>query len=106
VAVPFLDRGPGLTVALMATGFGALGMFATYFALSQEVSGRHQGKVTGSLGFVNAIYLGAVFPSQGRIIDIFGSSERVLATAGLPAVVALVTVLLFWPRDREAAHSP
>jgi ACS family hexuronate transporter-like MFS transporter len=103
VAVPFLGRGPGLTAALLATGFGALGMFATYFALSQELSARHQGKVTGSLGFINAIYLGVVFPSQGRIIDLFGSSERVLATAGLPAVAALVAVLVFWPRERAGA---
>ena len=59
--------GGKLTAAvLLLTGFGALGLFATYFALSQEVSGRHQGKVTGVLGAVNAVWLAVAFEGQGR----------------------------------------
>jgi ACS family hexuronate transporter-like MFS transporter len=99
--VPVLDAGPALAAALLVTAFGALGLFATYFALSQELSAKHQGKVTGTLGAVNAVYLGVVFPSQGRVSDLFGSYERVLASSGVPAVVAVLAVALFWPRERK-----
>jgi ACS family hexuronate transporter-like MFS transporter len=104
--VPFLGREAVLTVVFV-TGFGALGLFATYFALSQEVSGRHQGKVSGSLGLVNSLYLGAVYVVQGAITDALRNRyEWVLSVAGVPALVAFLVVLCFWPRDRDPAHSP
>ncbi len=106
VALPFVGRDLVLPVVFV-TGFGALGMFATYFALSQEVSGRHQGKVTGSLSLVNAVYLGVVYVIEGAAADALRSHyEWVLALAGIPALVAFLVVLLFWPRDRDQAHSP
>ena len=99
-SVPFLDRSFILTAALLTVGFGGLGLFATYFALSQELSAKHQGKVTGTLGAVNALYLGFVFPLQGKLIDLLGTREPILASASIPAVFAVVAVLLFWPRSK------
>ncbi len=106
VAVPFLDRGPLLTIALLTVGFGGLGLFATYFALSQELSAKHQGKVTGTLGAVNAIYLGFVFPYQGALIDKFQTVKPVLATASIPAVIAAIAVLVFWPKSTLPLTAP
>ncbi|HVK15897.1 MAG TPA: MFS transporter [Fimbriiglobus sp.] len=103
--MPFLGRDAVLAV-IFVTGFGALGLFATYFALSQEVSGRHQGKVTGTLGLLNSIYLGIVYVVQGAVTDSLRDRyEWVLAVAGIPALVAFLTVLIFWPRDRDQSHS-
>ena len=98
-ALPWLPAGSLMTAALLMFGFGALGLFPTYFALSQEVSGRHQGKVTGSLGFINAIYLAAMFRLQGGWNDANGSYLPVLTTAWVAPAVALVVLLLFWRRN-------
>ena len=49
VVVAALPRGLGQMAALFALGFGALGLFPIYYALSQEISNRHQGKVTATL---------------------------------------------------------
>jgi len=106
VAVPFLDRGPLLTAALLTIGFGGLGLFATYFALSQELSAKHQGKVTGTLGAVNAIYLGFVFPYQGKLIDKYDTIKPVLAAASIPAVIAVIAVLFFWPKSTLPLTTP
>lgn len=114
LAVPFLDRGPLLTVAILAYGFAALGLFPTYFALSQDLSARHQGKVTGTLGCINALFLFVMFPLQGRAVDLrkdmdavttfadWGQYGPVMASAGFPALFALILVLLFWKVPRES----
>ena len=91
--------GRGTTAVVLLTGFGALGLFATYFTLSQDVSGRHQGKVTGVLGAVNSVWLAGVYLVQGKVADALGGYDRVLGWAWVPAVVALAVVLAAWPRD-------
>lgn len=105
LALPHLDRGPAQVALLLAFGFGAFGLFPTYFALSQELSASHQGKVTGALGFLNALYLTALFPLEGRIADATGRYDQVMSVAGLPALLALVAVLWWWPRDTVDRHS-
>ncbi len=83
------------------TGFASLGLFATYFALSQEVSGRHQGKVTGVLGAINSVWLASLYPVQGWAND--ASPEVrvwVLAFAAVPATVALLAVVWGWPKGK------
>ncbi len=84
------------------TGFASLGLFATYFALSQEVSGRHQGKVTGVLGAINSVWLAGMYWLQGWASKAAGMEARpwVLACAAVPAAVALLVVVAFWPRTR------
>lgn len=106
LALPYLDRGPAQTAVLLAFGFGAFGLFPTYFALSQDLSARHQGKVTGTLGAINAAYLAAVFPLEGLIADATKRYDQVMSAAGLPALLALVAVLWWWPREKTGGHSP
>lgn len=105
VAVPFLDRGPMLTAALLVHGFAALGLFPTYFALSQDLSARHQGKVTGTLGCINGLYLAGMFWAEGAVVKGLGATPEIgnagkhtpiFIAAGLPALLALILVALFW----------
>ncbi len=94
--MPF-DTLPALGL-LLCIGFAALGLFPTYFAFSQELSGRHQGKVTGTLGALNGLYLAAVFPVQGRIVDAFGYGP-VLVLAAFPPLLAYGLLRRYWPND-------
>jgi ACS family hexuronate transporter-like MFS transporter len=96
VLVPFVGYGVPLTVVLILFGVGALGLFPTYFALSQDLSAAHQGKVTGTLGFLNALYLVVLYNRQGWYIDRTKSFEDVLAVAGIPALVAMIALYFFW----------
>lgn len=101
VMLPTLERGPVQSVVLLVFGFGAFGLFPTYFALSQELSARHQGKVTGTLGCINALYLAAMFPIEGAIADATKRYDVMMAVAGFPALAALVAIALVWPRDTK-----
>lgn len=100
-----LPQGPALLVVVLLIGFGALGTFPTYFALSQEVTTKHQGKVTGTLGLINSIVIGTLAPLQGRLIDQTKSFSLALGTAGIPPLVALVVVYFFWNPPPKNAPS-
>jgi ACS family hexuronate transporter-like MFS transporter len=95
--------GPSLVFVLLLLGFGALGVFPIYYAISQEISTRHQGKVTGTLSFLNAIYLAGYLPLQGRLIDLFGSFSAVLGLTGLFPIFGLVALAFFW-KDAPATR--
>jgi len=104
VAVPFLPSGVQLQAALLAVAFGGLGMFPTYFALSQELSSKHQGKVTGTLGAGAHLSLALIYPFEGWLIDATGSYETVLGAIGCAPVLALGLLLWKWPaRDEPGA---
>ena len=102
VGLLFVPDGSDMQMAiLLIFGFGAFGLFPTYFTLSQEVSARHQGKVTGSLGFINAMYLAVLYPVEGYVKESYGQFDPFLAVCGLPALFALLMILIFW-RDSDA----
>jgi ACS family hexuronate transporter-like MFS transporter len=97
--LPFVSR-EFIEPIIGVTGFASLGLFATYFALSQEVSGRHQGKVTGVLGAINSAWLAGMYWLQGWASKTAGLEARpwVLAFAAVPAALALLAVVWFWPK--------
>lgn len=96
VAAVTVPAGWMLIAVLFAMAFGALGLFPIYFALSQEISAKHQGKVTGTLGCINAIYLAVLFPLQGKLIDRFGSFDISLGAAGLVPLLGLAALYFGW----------
>ena len=67
--MPFLPDGLPLQAGVLVVGFAALGLFPTYFALSQELSSKHQGKVTGTLGASAHFSLAAMYQLEGWICD-------------------------------------
>jgi MFS transporter, ACS family, hexuronate transporter len=105
VVMAVMPRGATLVVAVFVVGFGALGLFPIYYALSQEISTHHQGKVTGTLSCLNAAYLAFLFPLTGKLIDRLGSFDAALGAAGLFPLVGLAALAFFW-RDAENEPDP
>jgi ACS family hexuronate transporter-like MFS transporter len=119
LAVPFLPNGvlatlplfgytvsvTALEVGLLAVAFGALGLFPTYFAFSQELSSKHQGKVTGTLGASAHIALAIIYPIEGFINKKTGTYEYVLGGIGVCPLLALALMLWKWP-PRSSPNSP
>lgn len=97
-------KGPVLIVVLYLLGFGALGLFPIYYALSQEISTKHQGKVTGTLSCLNAAYLVLLFPFQGWLIDHLGSFSLALGVVGIFPLAGLIAMAMFWEKPASRAE--
>lgn len=100
LVVAILPAGPLLLGLLLVVGFGALGLFPAYYSFSQEITFRHQGKVTGILGFSTWMAAAIMHPMVGKWLDRtdndYGSA---LVVVGLLPLVALVALLLLWGKD-------
>lgn len=104
--VPFLPDGWKLQAGLLAVAFGALGLFPTYFALTQELSAKHQGKVTGTLGACAHLSLSATYPVEGWVCRETRSYEWVLGAVGVFPLLALVLIVWLWPKNAQPPASP
>jgi len=109
VALPFLPQGWLLLNVLLIAGAGALGVFPVYHAISQDLSGPHQGKVTGFAGIAAWGFSPLAQKLFGRLVDRTGSFDAGLAVAGVLPLLALLALLLLWkepaavPRERTRA---
>jgi ACS family hexuronate transporter-like MFS transporter len=121
LAVPLLPRGPLLLGSLLAVGFGALGVFPAYYSFSQDLTVRHQGKLTGTLGCLCWLAMfgwqevigqlvsgkgwlgGALYHGQGSYAPCF-------VIAGLAPLVGFLALLLLWgpveSATRPAGEAP
>jgi ACS family hexuronate transporter-like MFS transporter len=102
-----LPRGPLLLVLLLAIGFGALGLFPNYYSLTQDLSSRHQGIVTGLLGFTTWTCTAFMQKLVGQRIDETGSYADGIFVVGLLPLIACGALVVFWnwPGSRAAEQS-
>jgi len=108
-AVPaaFQPRGTGLLVLLCATAFGSLGLAPVYYSLNQEMSGRDQGKVGGSLSFLLWMILAVMQGQIGKLIDADPEIRPyLLAAVGLLPMLACAALVLFWGKRAARAVTP
>lgn len=96
-----LPRGPALLGVLLLIGFGALGLFPNYYSLTQDLSTRHQGKVTGALGCATWVCTALMQRYVGVTIDETQSYAAGICIVGLLPLSALVGLALFWNGGRS-----
>jgi ACS family hexuronate transporter-like MFS transporter len=106
IGVALTPAGGWLLCQLFCLAAGALGLFPCYYALSQEVSMRHQGKLTGILGFVAWATAAPVHKYFGRYVDQHGSYDLGIAIAGCLPLVAAIAWLAIWDWRTPAKVAP
>lgn len=85
---------------LFIVAAGAMGGFANYFALTQEVSPRNTAQVLGFTGAAAWFAVSAVHPIAGRIADRIGTFVPIFQViACVPLVGACIGLL--WPRSKR-----
>jgi MFS transporter, ACS family, hexuronate transporter len=102
-AVAFLPKGPLLLGALLVVAFGGLGSYAAYYSLTQDLSMKHQGKISGALATLTWITTASFHPLFGDYLDQTKRYDLVVGIAGWLPMIALVAVLLLWHRGRRTA---
>ena len=100
--VAFLPKGWLMLAVLLIVGMGALGVFPCYYSWSQELTTRHQGKITGLTG-VAAWALSPAHKYFGRLVDQTGSFDLGLAIIGWAPLLGFVFFWLFWDEPRAKA---
>lgn len=106
IPAAFQPRGTPLLGLLMLTAFGSLGVAPIYYSLNQELSGRHQGKVGGSLSFLLWLILGAM---QGQIGGRVKADPTIrpylFAAVGILPLIACAVLVFFWGKRPHASES-
>jgi MFS transporter, ACS family, hexuronate transporter len=85
-----------LQAVLMVVGFSTLGLFPMYYSFSQELTTRHQGKVTGCLGCINWLAMSLLHELVGERVKETKNYTEGLALAGLAPWVGLAALLILW----------
>jgi ACS family hexuronate transporter-like MFS transporter len=106
VIAAFLPPGPLLLGLLLVVGFGALGVFPTYYSFSQELTVRHQGKLTGVLSFICWMTMAGIHPLVGDQVARTRSYTVGVALAGLAPLVGFAALALLWGKTHETGPSP
>ncbi|MCE9606450.1 MAG: MFS transporter [Planctomycetia bacterium] len=100
--IPQLQAGWPLLGVLLLVGCGCLGLFPCYYSFTQDLSVKHQGKVTGLLGTFAWLTASPLHPLFGKHIDATKNFDVGLVFAGLCPLVAVVALWVLWSPAREA----
>lgn len=107
--VPFLPNGPVFFAVLLVVGAGSLGVFPIYHAFTQDISEKHQGKITGLAGVFTWMVSAQVQPWFGALADeshrLHGAAVQFdtgLIIAAFFPLLAAIPLWLWWEkRDGE-----
>jgi len=96
---PLLGKSWGLLAVLLLAGTGALGVFPIYHAFTQDLSARHQGKITGIAGVVAWIVPAQAQKLFGSLADRTHSFDSGLVLAAFLPLVAALPLWWCWGKD-------
>jgi MFS transporter, ACS family, hexuronate transporter len=83
---------------LLLFGFAALGLYPVYYSFGQELTTRHQGKLTGALGCINWLAMYVMQAAVGETVTVTKSYSVGVALAGLAPLLGAVALVFFWGR--------
>ncbi len=98
-----LPPGPLLLATFLAIGFGALGLFPNFYSFAQELSTRHFGIVSGSLGFLTWVITSEMQERVGKVIDETQSYADGIFYIGLLPLAGCAALWLLWGRVTPGA---
>ncbi len=98
-----LPASPVLLATLLLIGFGSLGQFPIYYALTQELSARRMGNITGAFSFIFWLSYALVSGPIGVWIDRTGAYSQVMFIAGLLPFLGLLALTALW--SKKGGHS-
>ncbi len=88
---------------LLVIAFGSLGQFPIYYALTQEITAKRMGNLSGLLGFVFWLVYAMVQTPIGRWIDHAGTYSHVTFIAGILPMIGFLALLGLWNPIRRPA---
>jgi ACS family hexuronate transporter-like MFS transporter len=97
--IPVISEDWLLAIILMIIGAGALGMFPIYHAYTQDISGAHQGRITGIASVAAWVIPAQAQPFFGWLADRTGSFHTGLVAAGFLPLVAWLALAVGWGRE-------
>jgi ACS family hexuronate transporter-like MFS transporter len=106
IVAALLPAGWLLLGVLLVIGFGALGLYPAYYSFSQDLTVRHQGKLTGMLSFSTWVATAIMQHYVGLWLKRSEGWAPAMALAGLMPLVGLLALFLLWrPVSRTAADA-
>ncbi len=95
-ATALLPAGNWFLFSILVVGFGNLGLFPCYYSFTQELSHKHQGKVSGLLTTFAWTVPALVHKYFGKYIDRTGSYDLGFGLVGWLPLIALLALVLLW----------
>jgi ACS family hexuronate transporter-like MFS transporter len=99
-AVAVLPANWVLLATMLCVAAGSLGLFPTYYALSQDLSRQHQGKLSGLFGCAAWVSSAVMQELVGKHIEATKQYSLAIQLAAAAPLVALVVVLVVWPKAK------
>ena len=99
----WLPAGWLLLGSLLVVAAGSLGLFPCYYSFSQELSAKHQGKVSGTLGFIAWVVSSPLQWAFGKLYDTTKSFDLGIALAGLTPLIGFAALILLWKEPAVGA---
>lgn len=101
--IPVIPSGPALFGAMLLVGAGLLGIHPCFYAFSQELSARHQGKVTGLMNLLIWVISSPFQWVFGAFVKWTQNYDIAFAAAGILPLVGAGLLWLLWPGEKEAS---
>lgn len=100
-AVAVLPANWMLLGAMLVVAAGSLGLFPTYYALSQDLSRQHQGKLSGLFGCAAWVSSAVMQEFVGKHIEATKQYSLAIQLAAVAPLVALVVLWFVWPKVKS-----